>query len=72
MEIKNALVKIVFDPKKKKFRAQPVMTEGWVRFPNELRIEGAFYRVAKLKQGKSGSWIAVGTIEALGAGSLAA
>ncbi len=57
------LVKIIYDEKKKKLRATPVDKEGWVRFPNKLRIEGAVYEVENLMEGKSGSWIATGEIK---------
>ena len=55
-------VKIVFDETKKKLRAKPLRGQGWVRFPNDLRIEGAVYEVEELREGKSGSWVACGEI----------
>jgi len=57
-----ALVEIVYDPNKGKYRARPVGKQGWVRFPNHLRVAGALYQVENLKEGKSGSWIASGRI----------
>lgn len=51
-----AIVKIVVDPQKGKLRAQ-APDGGWVRFPNDLRIQGAMYE-CNLIEGKSGSWIA--------------
>ena len=62
--IKNAEIEIVYDSKTRKLRATPVNLDGWVRFPRNLRIEGARYNVEALKEGKSGSWIATGKIEA--------
>jgi len=59
---KDALVRIVFDPGKNKLRAKPVDCDGFIRFPNHLRIEDALYMV-DLKPGKAGSWVATGPIK---------
>lgn len=58
--MKNQMIEIVYD--KNKLRAKPVNGDGWIRFPRNLRVEGAFYMVEELRRGKSGSWIACGTI----------
>jgi hypothetical protein len=60
---KRNIVAIVFDSNKGKLRAMNQKEGGWVRFPNDLRVEGAVYEVEELKEGKSGSWIAIGTIK---------
>jgi hypothetical protein len=57
------LVEIVWDNSKKKYRAKLVGKDGWVRFPNNLRIPGAVYHVEKLTEVKAGSWIATGNIK---------
>lgn len=53
------LIEIVFDPIKKKLRAKPKNGSGWVRFPKELREEGAVYEVHMLRPSKGGSYIAI-------------
>jgi hypothetical protein len=63
MMIENATVEIRYDTNTKKMRAR--FENRWVRFPKELRKHGNKYIVAALRQGKSGSWIACGKIEAL-------
>lgn len=58
--IHDASIDIVFDPKTKRLRAR---YEGrWVRFPKKLRRRNASYIAEELREGKSGSWIACGTI----------
>jgi len=56
------VVKIVYDYKKDKLRAQAEQG-GYVRFPRKLRVDGAVYLVEYLREGKAGSWIACGKIE---------
>lgn len=56
----NAVVEIVWDSNKGKLRARLVNGQGWTRFPNDLRIEGAMYVVAEMRPGAAGSWIACG------------
>lgn len=63
----KGIVEIVFDSKKRKLRA--CYQGSWVRFPNNLRIEGARYS-CDLQEGKSGSWIATGTITRLNAADI--
>jgi len=58
----NAKIEIVYDPNKNKLRAKPVGHTGWIRFPKHLRVEGAEYVCDELREGKAGSWIAVGEI----------
>lgn len=58
----NAMIEIVWDWGKRKLRAKPVGHEGWIRFPKHLRVAGAEYMVDELREGKAGSWIAVGEI----------
>lgn len=60
------IVTIVFDHSKNKLRAQ-AEDGGWVRFPNDLRIEGNVYAVEELSKGRSGSWIAKGDIQLIDA-----
>jgi hypothetical protein len=67
---KDALVRIVFDPGKNKLRAKPVDCDGFIRFPNHLRIKDAIYMV-DLKPGKAGSWVATGPIKSIVAGAQA-
>lgn len=58
--INQAEIRIVYDPKKKRFRARH---DGrWVRFPKSLRHPNASYIAEELREGKSGSLIACGTI----------
>ena len=59
---KDVKVEIVFDESKGKARARPINLDGWVRFPNNLRVVGAVYLVEELVEGKAGSWIAKGQI----------
>jgi len=61
--MKNKLVEIVFDNTKKKYRAKPVNKDGWIKFPNHLRVPGAVYSVENLTEGKAGSWVASGEIK---------
>ena len=65
MTINNALIKIVFDTNKKKYRATPINGGGWIRFPRKLRVPNAVYQVEELREGKAGSWMACGKIEAI-------
>jgi hypothetical protein len=58
----NAKVECFFDPSKNKLRVAPINGEGFVRFPNKLREDGAIYKVEILEPGKGGSWIAKGSI----------
>lgn len=58
----SGTINIVFDYNKHKLRAQAEQG-GFVRFPRNLRVEGAKYYVEILREGKSGSWIACGKIE---------
>lgn len=62
--IKNGMIEIIYDNAKRKLRARVVNSNLWVRFPNELRTEGAVYRVEELVPNRS-SYIAKGTIQRL-------
>jgi len=57
--IYNAEVEVVDAGKP---RVKPVNMDGFVRFPRALRTIGKRYIVELLKPGKSGSWIATGSI----------
>ena len=54
--MENALITIVFDSAKGKYRAQ-APDGAFVRFPNNLRTPGSQFLV-NLTSGKGGSWIA--------------
>ena len=60
--MRNAKIEIVWDGEKGKLRALAINVGGWVRFPKALRVEGAIYNVTDLRVGKSGSWMACGSI----------
>jgi hypothetical protein len=53
--MKDALIRIVFDSGKKKYRAQ-APDGAFIRFPNHLRQPNTQYLV-DLTPGKGGSWI---------------
>lgn len=64
-QIQDAIVVVVFDEKRKKYRVTPIDRDGWVSFPVKLREPGAMYKVAVLKEATGGSWVAVGELTRL-------
>jgi hypothetical protein len=61
--MKTNLVEVIMDYEKMRPRVTLVNVGGWVRFPKRLRQVGKIYSVERIKQGKSGSWIACGEIK---------
>ena len=59
--LRNGLVEIVYDYSKGKLRARLANSSTWVRFPNNLRIAGAIYRVEQLAYSRN-CYIAKGDI----------
>jgi hypothetical protein len=58
-------IEIVYDPGKRKLRAQARTSDRpWVRFPNKLRVLGAVYE-CEGKRGVADSFITVGDILAM-------
>ena len=62
MELRNAIVKVIYANGRPRVVPEGFESRGFVRFPKHLRDLGARYRVALLREGKSGSWIAMGNI----------
>jgi len=69
LETMRVRIHIVFDPKERKMRARA--QNVWVRFPNNLRAEGAEFE-AEVKRGKGDHFITVGPIVAINAIALQA
>lgn len=60
-DVRNGLVEIVYDYSKGKLRARVANSSVWVRFPNDLRVKGAIYRVEELAYNRN-CYIAKGSI----------